>query len=54
MEKLTEKMNSFKITKKMKNDLIKIAENEQLYIHQVCRKLLALAIKKHIEDTLKN
>ena len=49
MEKLTEKINSFKITKKMKEDLIKIAEVEQVYIHQACRKLLNLAIKIHRE-----
>jgi hypothetical protein len=42
-EKLTEKINAIKISKSVKEAIIKIAEEEQIQIQQVCRKLLSRA-----------
>jgi len=47
MEKLTEKINSFNISKTMKDSLLKIASDEQLHIQQVCRRLLNKAINDY-------
>jgi uncharacterized membrane protein len=48
MEKLTETINALKISKSTKDNIIKIAEEEQIHIHQVCRKLLTNAVKEYI------
>ncbi len=48
MDKLTEKINSFNISKPMKDSLLKIASAEQLHIQQVCRRLLTKAIKDYV------
>jgi hypothetical protein len=50
MEKLTEKINTFLVSKTIKDGIIKIAEEEQLQIQQVCRILLTKAVKKYIEE----
>jgi uncharacterized membrane protein len=50
MEKLTEKLNSIVVSKSTKENLIKIAEKEQLYIQQVCRKLLQFAINEYLSN----
>jgi len=50
MEKLTEKLNAIVISKSTKENLIKIAEREQLYIQQVCRKLLKSAIDEYFSN----
>lgn len=47
MEKLTEKINAFNVTKSTKNMLLQIAEEEQLQIQQICRRLLMTAIKDY-------
>ncbi len=49
MEKLTEKINSFNVSKTMKDSLLKIAIDEQLHIQQVCRRLLTKAINEYLE-----
>jgi hypothetical protein len=48
-QKLTEKINSLKVSKNTKNAIIKIAEKEQIQIQQACRKLLTVAIKVYFE-----
>lgn len=47
MEKLTETINSLKVSKTTKEKIIKIAEIEELQIQQVCRRLLTKAIKEY-------
>lgn len=47
MEKLTEKINSFKIDKPMKDELLEIADNEDMYLQQVCRKMLKMGIEAY-------
>jgi hypothetical protein len=54
MEKLTEKINAIKVSKSTKEDIIKIAEEEQIQIQQVCRRLLCKAIKEYFTKTEKN
>ncbi len=44
MEKLTEKINAIAVSKSVKDKIIKIAEEEQIQIQQVCRRLLCSAI----------
>lgn len=51
MEKLTEKINTFKISKNVKDDIIKISEIEEINLQQVCRKLLRIGITKYNTDT---
>jgi hypothetical protein len=46
-QKLTEKINSLKVSKNTKDSIIKIAEEQQIQIQQVCRKLLTKAIKEY-------
>jgi len=53
-EKLTEKINAIKVSKSVKNDIIKIAEEEQIQIQQVCRKLLVKAIKDYFTKRKKS
>ena len=53
MEKLTEKINAIKVSKSTKEDIIKIAEEEQIQIQQVCRRLLCKAIKEYFTKTEK-
>lgn len=48
MEKLTEKINTFKVSKSVKDDIIKISEIEEINIQQSCRKLLKLGITKYL------
>jgi propanediol dehydratase small subunit len=48
-EKLTEKINAITVTKSLKDNIIKIADNEEIQIQQVCRKLLSEAIKNYFE-----
>jgi hypothetical protein len=48
-EKLTEKINAIKISKTAKESIIKIAEEEQIHIQQVCRKLLSRAIEDYFK-----
>ena len=51
MDKLTEPINAFKVSKPVKQDIIKIAEDEELLIHQVIRKLIRIGLKNyHIVD----
>ena len=50
MEKLTEKINSFTVSKTMKDVIQQIAYEEHLQIQQVCRRLLAKAIKEYIDE----
>ena len=47
MEKLTEKINTFKVSQSVKDDIVKIAEFEEINIQQVCRKLIRLGISKY-------
>jgi hypothetical protein len=47
MEKLTEKINSFNISKNTKNNILLIAEREQIQIQQVCRRLLNIAVEHY-------
>ncbi len=47
MEKLTEKINTFNISKSMKNTIKQIAYDEQIHIQQVCRRLLDKALKEY-------
>jgi hypothetical protein len=53
-EKLTEKINSIKVSKSVKEAIIKIADEEQIQIQQVCRKILSKAIKKYLETRNKS
>lgn len=46
-EKLTEKINPFTVSKSLKESIIKIADEEEIQIQQVCRKLLTKAIKDY-------
>lgn len=48
MEKLTETINAIKVSKITKDNIIKIAELEEIQIQQVCRKLLNKAIKEYL------
>ena len=50
MEKLTETINAIKVSKSIKDNLIKIAEIEEIQIQQVCRRLLTRGIKEYFED----
>ncbi len=50
MEKLIESIGSFKVSKTLKDDIIKIAGEEQIHIQQVCRKLLTKAVKRYFEE----
>lgn len=52
MEKLTEKINSFKISKSMKENIVEIASKEQIQIQQVCRILLDKAIKEWLNKNI--
>lgn len=54
MEKLTEKINSFKVSKVVKDKIIKISECEEIHIQQVCRKLLKMAIDDYLKKLEKN
>jgi len=52
MDKLTESINTFKVSRPTKKAIIKIAEDEELMIHQVIRKLIRIGLKNyHIVDT---
>jgi hypothetical protein len=44
MEKLTEKINSFKICKNVKDGVLKVANDEEINIQQACRKLIKLGL----------
>jgi len=48
MEKLTEKLNAMKISKTTKDCLVQIADQEEIQIQQVCRRLLSSAIKEYL------
>ena len=48
MEKLTEKLNAMKISKTTKDCLVQIADQEEIQIQQVCRRLLSAAIKEYL------
>ena len=51
MDKLTEHINAFKVSKSTKESIIKIAEDEELLIHNVIRKLIRIGLKNyHIID----
>jgi hypothetical protein len=47
MEKLTETINAVKISKSLKDAIIKIAETEEIQIQQVVRRLLKRAIENY-------
>ena len=49
MEKLTETINSLKVSKSTKDSIIKIADIEDIQIQQVCRRLLKTAINLYFE-----
>ena len=49
MEKLTETINAIKISKKTKDQIIKIAEIEGIYIQQVVRRLLKDAASDYFD-----
>jgi chaperonin GroEL (HSP60 family) len=52
MDKKTEHINAFKVSKSTKESIIKIAEDEELLIHNVIRKLIRIGLKNyHIVDT---
>ena len=51
MEKLTEKINTFKVSKTIKDQIIKISELEEINIQQACRKLLRIGITKYNTNT---
>jgi propanediol dehydratase small subunit len=48
-EKLTEKINALKVSKSVKEAIIKIADEEQIQIQQVCRKMLYRAVNEYVE-----
>jgi hypothetical protein len=50
MEKLTEKINAFNVSKTMKEVITQIAYEEQIHIQQACRRLLDKAIKEYMSD----
>ena len=51
MDKKTEHINAFKVSKSTKESIIKIAEDEELLIHNVIRKLIRIGLKNyHIVD----
>ena len=47
MEKLTETINAIKVSKTTKDSIVRISEQEEIQIQQVCRKLLSMAIKEY-------
>jgi|LakMenEpi03Aug12_release.lakeMendotaPanAssembly.Ray.scaffolds.fasta_scaffold4641831_1 hypothetical protein len=52
MDKKTEHINAFKVSKSTKESIIKIAEDEELLIHNVIRKLIRIGLKNyHIVDS---
>lgn len=51
MDKLTEKINTFVVSKELKKQILLIAELESLQIQQVCRRLLIKAAKEYINET---
>jgi hypothetical protein len=48
-QKLTEKINAIKISKTVKDSIIRIAEEEEIQIQQVCRKLLTKATSDYFK-----
>jgi len=54
MEKLTEKINTFKISKSVKEHIIEIADLEEINIQQGCRKLLKIGIDEYLNKYFKN
>jgi hypothetical protein len=54
MEKLTETINAIKVSKNTKENLVKIAEIEEIQIQQVCRKLLNKGIRKYLSKQNKD
>ena len=52
MDKKTEHINAFKVSKSTKESIVKIAEDEELLIHNVIRKLIRIGLKNyHIVDS---
>lgn len=54
MEKLTEPINAFKVSKSVKEEIQKIANEEELLVHHVVRMLIRIGLKNyHIVDSNK-
>ena len=49
-QKLTETINAIKISKQLKDKIIKIAEIEEIHIQQVVRKLLKSAVNNYFKN----
>jgi hypothetical protein len=47
MEKLTEPINAFKVTKSVKESIKKIADEEELLVHHVVRMLIRIGLKNY-------
>jgi len=54
MEKLTEKINAFKVSKSIKDNIIKISDLEEINIQQTCRKLLRIGIDEYFNKHNQN
>lgn len=52
-EKLTEKLNAITVSKSLKESIIKIADQEEIHIQQVCRKLLLRGMKDYLKNNKK-
>ena len=50
MEKLTEKINAIKVSKTIKDNIIKISDYEEINIQQSCRKLLRIGIDEYLNS----
>lgn len=47
MEKLTEPINAFKVSKSIKESIKKIAAEEELLVHHVVRMLIRIGLKNY-------
>lgn len=52
MEKLTEKINTIRVSKTLKDQIIEISEIEQLQIQQICRRLLVIGVNEYLKQKL--
>lgn len=50
MEKLDDKIQSFRIAKSTKKLLIKMAQNDYIELQQICRRILSKAAKEYSDS----
>jgi hypothetical protein len=50
MEKLTEPINAFKVSKSVKESIKKLADEEELLVHHIVRKLIRIGLKNYTNE----